>query len=126
MFSVPKKDGGVREVQYFKALNANSHDDIYSLKNINECIGDIGRAGPTIFSMLDLTSGFWQMSLDEKSKHLTAFTIPGMGQFERTMLPMGLLGCPASFQCFVQAAMNGLDNVIVYINDLLIHTASHQ
>jgi hypothetical protein len=85
MFLVPKKDGGVRVVQDFRALNANSHDDRYSMKNINECIGHIGRAGSTIFSTLDLTSGFWQMPLDEKSKHLTAFTVPGMGQFEWTM-----------------------------------------
>ena len=40
MFLVPKKDGGVRVVQDFRALNANSYDDRYSMKNINECIGD--------------------------------------------------------------------------------------
>jgi hypothetical protein len=62
MFLVPKKDGGVRVVQDFRALNANSHDDRYSMKNINECIGHIGRAGSTIFSTLDLTSGFWHGS----------------------------------------------------------------
>ncbi len=119
MFLVPKKDGGVRVVQDFRALNAKSHDDRYSMKNINECIRDIVRAGSTIFSTLDLTSGFWQMPLDEKSKHLTAFTVPGMGQFEWTMLPMGLLGCPASFQRMVEATMNGFENIIVYIDDLL-------
>ncbi len=126
MFLVPKKDGGVRVVQDFRALNANSHDDQYSMKKINECIVDIDRADSTIFSTLDLTSGFWQMPLDEKSKHSTAFTVPGMGQFEWTMLPMGLLGCPASFQRLVKSAMNGLENVLVYIDDLLVHTASHQ
>jgi hypothetical protein len=40
------------------------------MKEITECIGDIGQANSTIFSALDLTSGFWQMQLDEKSQPL--------------------------------------------------------
>jgi hypothetical protein len=67
------------------------------MKKINECIGDIGRADSSIFSMLDLTSGFWQMKQEEESQPLTAFTIPGQGQFHWITSPMGLLGCPASF-----------------------------
>ncbi len=39
------------------------------MKEITECIGDIGRANSTIFSTLDLTSGFWQMQLEDKSQH---------------------------------------------------------
>ncbi len=79
---MPKKQGqGLCIVQDFRELNNHSHIDKYSLKQITECIGDIGRANSTIFSTLDLTYGFWQMQLDEDSQPLTAFTIPGKGQY---------------------------------------------
>jgi hypothetical protein len=48
-------------------MNQNSHIDKYSMKEITECIADIRRANSWIFSTLDLTSGFWQMKLEEQS-----------------------------------------------------------
>jgi len=127
IFCVPKKNGaGLRIVQDFRELNNHSHIDKYSMKEINECIGDIGRAGSTIFSTLDLTSGFWQMPMHPQHAHLTAFTLPSKGQFEWITSPMGLLGCPASFQRLMEKVMEGLNKVIVYIDDLLIHTDNHE
>ena len=126
IFCVPKKQGqGLRIVQDFRELNNHTHTDKYSMKEIHECIGDIGRSGSTIFSTLDLTSGFWQMPLDDSAKHLTAFTIPGRGQFEWITSPMGLLGCPASFQRLMELVLRGIKNCIVYIDDLLLHSHSH-
>jgi len=62
IFCIPKKQGqGIWVVQDFQELNNHSHIDKYFMKEITECIGDIGRANSTIFSTLDLTSGFWQM-----------------------------------------------------------------
>ena len=58
MIMVPKKDGSLRVVQDFRGLNVASHDDRYSMKTVNECIGDIGRAGSTLFSTSDITHGF--------------------------------------------------------------------
>jgi hypothetical protein len=126
IFAVMKKDGGVRLVQDFRALNNQSYTDKYSMKDVSECIGEIGRSGSTIFSTIDLTAGFWQMILHPRARPYTAFTVPGMGQFQWVTSPMGLFGCPASFQRLMETVVNGLANVIVYIDDLLIHSATHQ
>jgi hypothetical protein len=76
IFCIPKKTGqGLQIVQDFRELNQNSHIDKYSMKEITECISNIERANSNIFSSLDLTSRFWQMELDEKSRPLIAFTI---------------------------------------------------
>ena len=127
IFCVPKKNGnGLRIVQDFRELNQHSHIDKYSMKEINKCIGDIGRANSTIFSTLDLTSGFWQMPLHPNDSHLTAFTVPSKGQFEWITSPMGLLGCPASFQRLMESVMRGIIKVIVYIDDILVHSQTHE
>ena len=122
IFVVSKKDGGLRIVQEFWALNSETYVDKYSMHDVNECVAEIGRSGSTIFFTLDLTSGFWQMQLAPEAKNTTAFTIPGLGQYCWKVAPMGLLGSPASFQRLVEAVLKGIPNVIVYIDDLIIHT----
>jgi hypothetical protein len=87
--------------------------------------GEIGRSGSTIFSTIDLTAGFWQMILHPRAHPYTAFTVPCMGQFQWVTSPMGLLGCPASFQCLMETVVHNISNVIVYIDDLLVHSPSH-
>ena len=126
IFVVAKKDGGLRIVQDFRALNSETYVDKYSMQDVNECVAEIGRSGSTIFSTLDLTSGFWQMQLHPEAKKTTAFTIPGFGQFCWKVAPMGLLGSPASFQRLVETVLKGIPNVIVYIDDLIIHTSTHR
>ncbi len=83
VFCVPKKGGnGYIIAQDFRELNHKSLMDKYTMKDIHECIGDIGRSESTIFSTLDLTSGFWQMPLQSDSVPKTAFTLPGLGHYE--------------------------------------------
>jgi hypothetical protein len=96
------------------------------MKEITKCIRDIGQANSWIFSTLDLTYEFWQMKLDKQSQPLTVFTIPGKGQFHWITSPMGLLGCPAPFECLVEGELQNIQNVIININDLLVHSDTHE
>lgn len=126
VFCVRKKEGhGLRVVLDYRHLNAKSLPDRYSIKCVDECIRDVGHAGSKVFSALDLTSGFWQMALATDARPYTAFTVPGLGQFQWRTSPMGLSGCPASFARLMDMVMQDLPNVITYIDDVLIHSANH-
>jgi hypothetical protein len=39
---------------------------------------------------------------------------------------MGLLGCPASFQRLMEQVLRGLSHILIYIDDVLIHTDTHE
>jgi len=49
-----------------------------------------------------------------------------LGQFQWVTTAMGLVRAPASFQRLIEMVVYGLPNVLVYINDLLLHSASHE
>jgi hypothetical protein len=66
------------------------------------------------------------MKLEPESQPLTAFTIPSRGQFHWITSPMGLLGCPASFQRLMEQVLRGLQNILIYIDNVLIHTDTHE
>jgi hypothetical protein len=96
------------------------------MKEISKCIGDMGRENSSIFTILDLTSGFWQMKPYQESQPLAAFTIPHRGQFHWITSPMGLLGCPASFQRLMEQVLGRLENILIYIDNVLIHTDTQE
>ena len=128
IFLVKKAHGqGLRVVLDFRALNAASVPDKYSIREIRDCIDEIGQANSKIFSAIDLTSGFWQQELEESSRQYTAFTVPGKGtRYEWTVTPMGLQGSPSSFARLIDYIMTGLRGVICYIDDVLVHSSDHE
>ena len=126
VFCVPKKGGGLRIVQDCREINKNSFEDKYAIKDVQECIDSIGKADSSVFSTLDMASGFWQQNLEEQSRDYTAFTIPFLNtQFRWSRTTMGLQGAPASFSRLTALVFRGLTNVITYIDDLMVHTTDH-
>ena len=50
-----------------------------------------------VFSVLDATSGYWQVKLDEESSKLCTFNTP-FGRYRFTRLPFGIKSAPEVFQ----------------------------
>ena len=113
----------MRCVLDYRRINAKSLPDKYAIREIREYIDEVGRRGSAWFSALDLTSGFWQQELEEESRQYTAFTVPGrMARYQWKVTPMGLQGSPASFARLMDHIMRGIDGVLTYIDDVLIHS----
>ena len=106
IFVVKKKDGGLGIVQDFRSINFQTQVDKYSMRDVQEFIDKIERAGSSIFSTIDLTSGFWQMMLNPDCLKHTAFTPPGIRLFKWNASPMGLLGASRSFQQLMEIVIH--------------------
>ena len=82
------------------------------------------RASP-FFSTLDLQSGYWQLPVCPSDQAKTAFCPgPGMGLYEFKRMPFGLTGAPSSFQQLMDKVLRGLPFVTIYLDDILIHSAT--
>ena len=119
---VRKKDGKVRWCVDYRKLNSVTVKDCFPLPKIEECLDNL--AGNTLFSTLDMNSGYWQLNLDEQDKHKTAF-ITKYGLYEHTRLPFGLCNSPATFSRAIQLVLRGLAWSIVlaylyYLYDVVI------
>ncbi len=72
IFFVKKKNGQYRPVVDYRKLNAVSQPQRYPLPVLRDIIASMGNKN-TVFTTLDLASGYWQVALDDESKELTAF-----------------------------------------------------
>jgi hypothetical protein len=126
IYVVSRSDGGLRIVHNFRAINQETLLEPYSLKNLQDSMEDLSRAGSKLFSKIDLTSGFWQMFLNPECRKYTAFTLPGIGQFKWNVSPARLIGATGSFQRLMEIVIHQLKKVLAHIDDLLVHTKDHE
>ena len=117
---VRKKDGSLRFCIDLRKLNARTIKDAYSLPCIDETLDCLG--GATIFTSLDLKSGYWQVEMEEESKPLTTFTVGPLGFYECEHMPFGLTKAPATFQHLMENCLGELHLswCIIYLDDIII------
>jgi len=84
-------------------------------------------AGCTVFTTLDLHSGYWQLPVALHDQLKTAFSFgPGMGLYQFCCMPFGLTGVPGSFQHLMDSVSRGLPFVTTYLDDFLIYSLTLQ
>ena len=76
-------------------------------------------AGGKRFTKLDLTSAYQQMCLHEESSMLTTINTH-KGLYSYTRMPFGVASVPAVFQRAMDTILQGLPNVICYLDDILV------
>ena len=116
---VPKKDGSTRFCVDYRQVNNVTRKDAYPLPRIDDCLDTLAEA--KWFCTLDLTSGYWQVAMDENSRCKTAF-VTQQGLFEFEVMPFGLCNAPATFERLMESILRGLQwhICLVYIDDIIV------
>ena len=118
---VLKKSGDLRLCVDYRELNKQTRKDAYPLPLPDEVQDRL--SGSTVFSTLDLQSGYWQLPVSPDDREKTAFCPgPGMGLFQFCRMPFGLTGAPSSFQRLMDSVLRGLHFVTIYLDDVLVHS----
>jgi len=99
-------------------LNVAIKRNHYPTPTIDDIMPKLTKA--RVFSVADAKDGFLQVSLDEESSFLTTFYTP-FGLYRWLRMPFGIKSAPEEFQCRLDENLEGLENVAVIADDILIY-----
>ena len=123
MIPVLKPTGEVRICVDLKKLNQAIERERFVIPTVDCIIHKLRDS--KVFSKLDAKSGFHQIPLDPSSAKLTTFITP-FGRFYFNRLPFGVSSAPEIYQRTMEDILGGIDGVICYFDDILIHSKTHK
>lgn len=121
--AVPKGKRDFRLVVNMRGPNRAIRRRYYKLPTIEEVKHRL--AGAEWFTKLDLKNAFHHLKLGKRSRELTTFLGPkGMYRYKR--LVFGVNCAPEIFQKEMERVLQGIEGVIVFIDDILIFARTRE
>ena len=109
----------------YRSLNEVTIKNKYPLPRIDDLFDQL--KGASVFSKIDLRSGYHQLKIRPEDLPKTAFTTR-YGLYEFTVMSFGLTNAPAYFMNMMNKVfMEFLDKfVVVFIDDILIYSKDEE
>ena len=109
----------------YRSLNEVTIKNKYPLPMINDLFDQL--EGASVFSKIDLRSGYHELKIREKDIPKTGFTTR-YGLYEYTVMSFGLTNAPTHFMSMMNKVfMEFLDKfVVVFIDDILIYSKNEE
>ena len=111
-----------RLVHNYVEANKNISPCSYPLRHLHELLDEV--ASEKIYSVLDLSQGFFQQHLLDPHQ-ATAFFIEGVGQYSYVRSPQGMNSSPSYFQRLLDYVLTNIKRTYVYIDDIVVSVQSH-